>query len=118
MRMFLLGALSMYIVSCIVAIILDETRTVDIWDFGEVYFQIPLAIVVFPIAFVQRIIKYRHDAVLLWKLGCKPFGKYEQFDNLDNETLEKIRNGVHNTAIRRYCRDILYQREIHGQERT
>ena len=110
MRMFLLGALSMYIVSCIVAIILNETRTVDIWDFGEVYFQIPLAIVVFPIAFVQRLIKAFHDAVLLRKLGCKPFGKYEQFDDMDNDTLEKIRRGIHNTAIKRYCRDIIFRR--------
>lgn len=115
MRLFLLGALSMYIVSCIVAIILNETSTVDIWDFGEIYFQIPLAIVVFPIAGIQRLIKAMHDYRVLKKLGCNPFGKYEQFETLDNETLEKIRNGVHSTAIRRYCRDILYQREKNEQ---
>lgn len=118
MSLFLLGALSMYIVSCIVAIILNETRIVDIWDFGEIYFQIPLAIVVFPIAGIQRLIKAMHDYRVLKKLGCKPFGKYEQFYNLDNETLEKIRNGVHSTAIRRYCRDILLRRAEKKQEKN
>lgn len=109
--MFICGALTIYLVSCIVAVLLDHFRIVDIWDFGEVYFNIPLVIIVFPFAFTKRLIRFRHDAVLLWKLGCKPFGKYEQFDDLNDETLDKIINGIQSTAIKLYCHQIIYRRK-------
>lgn len=116
MKMIILGALAMYLVSCMVAIILNHFDIVDIWDFGEVYFNIPLVIIVFPFAFTKRLIRFRHDAVLLWKLGCKPFGKYEQFDDLDNDTLERIIKDIHSTPIKRYCSQIIHRRECAKEE--
>ena len=110
MKMFIFGALSMYLISSFAAVALSHADIVDIWDFGEIYFNIPVAVIVFPYTFARRLVRFRHDAVLLWKLGCKPFGKYEQFDDLDNETLEKIIKGIHSTAVKRYCEVIILRK--------
>lgn len=107
MRMFLFGALSMYLVSCIVAIILNETRTIDIWDFGEIYFQIPLL----PFAMIIEFIKKLAGSWWLIKYGVNPFGKMGQLDNLSTEQLKEIYGKCeYDSNGRTYIRKILKKR--------
>ena len=107
MKMFLLGALSMYLISCIVAIILDETRLVDIWDFGEYYFHLPFL----PITLAYLLIKHLpimiHDSISLMRLGFNPVGKFMQFDDADTEILKQVIETTYNRAIHRYCQIII-----------
>lgn len=86
MKVFLLGALTMYLLSCVVAIILDETRIVDIWDFSEWYFQLPIL----PFALVFEVIKKLCGSWWLLKYGLNPFGKMSQLDNLSTEQLKEV----------------------------
>ena len=53
MLMFILGAISLYLISSIVAIILEELDIVDIWTFAEIYFSI----VVLPFAGICILIR-------------------------------------------------------------
>ena len=112
MKLFLLGALAMYLLSCAVACALEFTDLVDIWTFGEIYFELPVLILAFPVALVERLPKAIHDAKVLKKFGCNPFGKYCQFDDVDTEILKRISKGVHSSGIRLYCNRIIYKREL------
>lgn len=113
MRMFLLGALCMYLVSSVIAVILDETGIVDYWSFGEVYFQVWLLPIVIPIALVQNVFKYarRYKASLLWYLirhGVNPIGKTKQLDKLSKKELLYIqKNTPSNSAIHFYATKLL-----------
>lgn len=109
MSNFLLGAFCMYLLSCTVACILELTNMVDIWTFGEIYFELPVFIICTPIRWINKMAKAIHDAKILRSFGFNLFGKLEQFDHADIETVKRIRNGVYNTTIRQYCAKILWK---------
>lgn len=115
MKMFLLGALSMYLLSCVVAVILDETRIVDLWDFAEWYFQLPIL----PFALVFEFIKKLCGSWWLIMYGINPFGKMSQLDGLSTEKLKEIyRKCKDNSNGKTYIGRILKKRGDYGQERT
>ncbi len=107
MRLFLFGALSMYLLSCVVAVILDETRIVDLWDFSEWYFQLPIL----PFAMAVEFIKKLASSWWLIKYGVNPFGKMGQLDNLSTEQLKEIYGKCeYDSNGRTYIRKILKKR--------
>lgn len=109
---FLLGALTMYLVSCAVASILDLLGIAYIDSFAEPYFYLPLLIIVSPYYFlIKRLPKMIHDAKILKRYGFGIIGKYEQFDDADIETLEKIKREIYNSGIKRYCDDLIWKKE-------
>ena len=110
MKMFLLGALSIYLLSCIIAIVFDETRLVDIWDFGEWYFHLPFLPFIFVYCFIRDLPVKVHDSIVLAKLGLNPFGKFGQIDGADTETIKKLMDNAKNKSIEVYCRRKLAER--------
>lgn len=115
MRMFLLGALSMYLVSCVVVVILDETRIVDLWDFSEWYFQLPIL----PFVLVFEVNKKLFGSWWLLKYGLNPFGKMSQLDGLSTEKLKEIYGKCADGSNgKTYIGRILKKRGEDGQKRT
>lgn len=115
MKMFLLGALSMYLLSCVVAVILDEIRIVDLWDFAEWYFQLPIL----PFALVFEVIKKLFGSWWLLKYGLNPFGKMSQLDGLSTEKLKEIYGKCADGSNgKTYIGRILKKRGEDGQKRT
>ena len=110
MKMFLFGALSIYLLSCIIAIVFDETRLVDIWDFGEWYFHLPFLPFIFVYYFIRDLPVKVHDSIVLAKLGLNPFGKFKQIDAADTETIKKLMDNAKNKSIEVYCRRKLAER--------
>lgn len=58
MSEFILGAVIFYLLSCLVACVLNVLDIVDFWSFGEVYFQLPLLPFLLPIVSVKDAVNF------------------------------------------------------------
>lgn len=109
MKMFILGAVSFYIITSLIGFILDRLDILDNWDFGEFYTQLIPTLVIIPFAFIKRIYDHWDYYKLMIKLGYF-HKKYEELRNLDTPTLRDIQNTKCGYAIRSYIDTILKER--------
>lgn len=109
MKMFILGAVSFYIITSLIGFILDQLDILDDWDFGELYTQLIPTIIIFPFACIKRIYDHWDYFKLMIKLGYF-HKKYEELRNLDTPTLRDIQNTKCGCAVRSYIDTILKER--------
>jgi len=109
MKMFILGAVSFYVITSLIGFILDQLDILDNWDFGEIY----TSLLLLPFVCIYNIFKNLHDHWDYYKLMIKLgyfHKKYEEFRNLDTPTLRDIQNTKCGYAVRSYIDTILKER--------
>lgn len=109
MKMFILGAVSFYIITSLIGFILDQLDILDYLTFGEFYTQLIPTIVVIPFAYIKNIYDHWDYYKLMIKLGYL-HKKYEELRNLDTPTLRDIQNTKCGFAVRSYIDTILKER--------
>ena len=109
MKMFILGAVSFYIITSLIGFILDRLDILDNWDFGEFYTQLIPSIVVIPFTYIKSIYDHWDYYKLMIRLGYF-FKKYEELRKLDTPTLRDIQNTKCGYAVRSYIDTILKER--------
>jgi hypothetical protein len=109
MKMFILGAVSFYVVTSLIGFILDRLDILDNWDFGELYTGLIPLIVVTPFAYVKSIYDHWDFYRIIIKNGLF-FKKYEEMRKLDTSTLKDIQKTSCGFAIRSFIDTILKER--------
>lgn len=109
MKMFILGAVSFYIITSLIGFILDQLDILDYLTFGEFYTQLIPTLVVIPFAYIKNIYDHWNYYKLMIKLGYL-HKKYEELRNLDTPTLRDIQNTKCGCAVRSYIDTILKER--------
>ena len=109
MKMFILGAVSFYIITSLVGFILDQLDILDKWDFGEFYIQLIPSLIIIPFTYIKSIYDHWDYYKLMIRLGFF-FKKYEELRKLDTPTLRDIQNTKCGYAVRSYIDTILQER--------
>lgn len=110
MKMFILGAVSFYVVTSLIGFILDQLEILDNWSFGEIYTQLIPSIVIIPFTYVKCIYDHWDYYKLMIKLGYF-HKKYEEMRKLDTSTLRDIQNTKCGYAVRSFIDGILKERK-------
>jgi len=109
MKMFILGAVSFYVVTSLIGFILDQLDILDNLDFGELYTGLIPLIIVAPFAYVKNIYNHWDYYKIIIKNGLF-FKKYEEMRKLDTPTLKEIQKTKCGFAVKSFIDTILKER--------
>lgn len=109
MKMFILGAVSFYVITSLIGFILDQLDILNNWDFGEFYTELIPLIIVTPFAYIKRVYDHWDYYKLMIKYGMF-FKKYEELRKLDTPALRDIQNTKCGYAVRSFIDTILKER--------
>lgn len=109
MKMFILGAISFYIITSLIGFVLDQLDILDSFEFGDFYTQLIPSLVAIPFVYIKNIYEHWNYYILMIRLGYLG-KKYKELRNLDTPTLRDIQNTNCGYSIRSYIDKILEER--------